>query len=142
MNSMKTHVGNHVRSASDGSAPTRNGPAALASSQTSCFQISAIFASRLATSTDRRAPCHAADRYMAPWEWEKPSAVQFGDATYKSWQRIMRFMSWRSSGVAGVIASLRPYLSSRYFRITSDSKTVPPSARTSAGHFLSGLTFA
>merc|ERR1719421_980173 len=82
---MKTQVGNQVRSASVSCAPSRCGPsfdtaATSASSQLSCFQISPILAARLVRSMPRAAPCQPFERYMAPWQWLKPGAVQLGDA--------------------------------------------------------------
>ena len=112
---MKTQVGIHVRSASVNWSPHRQGPSTLfASSQVSCLKISAIFASRVAMSMPLLAPCHAVDRYIAPCEWQKPSALQFGELIYISCILINKFMTWRPSGVDGVIASLLPYRSSRY----------------------------
>ena len=53
---------------------------------------------------------------------------------------MIKRISWRASGVSGVKeAPTHPYLSSRYERITSDSKTASPSPRTSAGTLRSGL---
>ena len=77
---MKTHVGIQVKSASVSASPQRHEPSTLfASSQVNCLKISAILASRVAMSMPLLAPCHAVDRYIAPCEWQKPSALQFGD---------------------------------------------------------------
>ena len=73
---------------------------------------------------------------MAPCECEKPGAVVFGLAMYRSCTRQSSSIAARPSGVRGVsLGPASPYLSSRKERMTLDSNTGAPSGRMSAGTY-------